>query len=181
MDAYAILGIPPRLVIAAETLHDAYREAGRLAHPDAGGEEQAFATLREAYETLTSPSRRLRHWLELRGTPAETRGTVSPALMALFARVGEASQQAESLVRKRDEAKSSLGRALLERETHACREAVERAITMVETAIDHECAAFADYENSSTPDLESASMSARNLAFLEKWRASLRRVFPRLI
>lgn len=180
-NAYKILGIEPRLVIDEETLRDAFREAGRSVHPDAGGDESSFAALNAAFEMLSSPSRRLRHWLELRGMTVETRGTVAQEIMDLFSQVGETSQRAEALVRRRDEAKSALGRALLERETQACREDVESCIALVETAIGRECAVFPIYQDSAAMDLAAASASVRNLAFLEKWRSGLRGVFARLI
>ena len=181
MNAFENLGLEPRLVIDDETLRDAFREAGRSAHPDAGGEEQAFADLNTAFEILSSPSLRLRHWRELRGLAVETRGAVAPEIMDLFSQVGETTQRAEALVRRRDEAKSALGRALLERETQACRENVERCIALVETAIERECAVFPIYQNAYASDPTAASATARNLAFLEKWRAGLRGVFARLI
>jgi len=179
--AFEILGIEPQLEIDAETLRDAFREAGRSAHPDAGGDEASFASLNAAFEILSSPSRRLRYWLELRGLAMETRGTVAPEIMDLFPQVGEVSQRAESLVRRRDEAKSALGRALLERETQTCREDIERMIALVENAIETECGVFPIYQNAAAPDLAAASASARHLAFLEKWRAGLRGAFSRLI
>lgn len=178
---FEILGIEPRLVIDGGTLRDAFLVAGRSAHPDAGGGEQTFAALNAAFEILSSPSRRLRHWLELRGLTVETRGTVSPEIMDLFSQVGETSQRAEALVRRRDDAKSALGRALLERETQSCREDVERSLALVEAAIDRECAIFPACQNSAIIDLAAASASVRNLAFLEKWRAGLRGVFARLV
>jgi curved DNA-binding protein CbpA len=180
-NAFDILGIESRLTIDEEALRGAFREAGRTAHPDAGGGDDAFARLREAFEIVSSPSRRLKHWLELRGTSAETRGTVDPALMDLFSVVGAATQQADSLIRKRDETKSALGLAMLERETHSCREAVEQALRLVESAISRECSVFPAIEASAEPDVAAASRTARNLAFLEKWRGGLRGVFSRLI
>lgn len=180
INAFEILGLEPRLSIDDKVLGSAFRDAGRTAHPDAGGGDEAFAKLREAFEIVSSPSRRLKHWLELRGTPAETRGTVDPALMDLFPEVGAATQQAESLIRKRDVTKSALGLALLERETHTCREAVEKALRLVESAINRECAVFAVIETAGVPDLSAVSKTARNLTFLEKWRGGLRGVFARL-
>jgi hypothetical protein len=180
-NAFDILGIDPGLTIAEETLRAAFREAGKTTHPDAGGGDDEFARLREAFEIVSSPSRRLKHWLELRGFTVETRGVVDSVLMDLFGRIGEVTQAAESLIRKRDETKSALGLAMLERETHVCREAVEKAIGLVETAITHECAVFPEIERSGTPDLEAATKIVRNLAFLEKWRAGLRSVFSRLV
>ena len=178
-NAFQILGIPPGLVISDELLRESYREAGKKTHPDAGGGEGEFAALREAFSIVSSPSRRLKHWLELRGTPAEVRGSIDNSLMDLFAEVGAVTQQAEAVIRKRDEAKSALVRAMLEGETQIGREAVEAAIAKVETLISRECEVFPDLEKS--PDLEHASKAARNLAFLEKWRAGLRSCFSRLV
>lgn len=180
-NAFHTLGIEPALVITDELLRELYREAGKLTHPDAGGGDGEFAALREAFAIVSSPSRRLRHWLELRGTVGDVRGTIDPSLMDLFTGVGAVTQQAESVIRKRDEAKSALVRALLEGETQLCREAVERAISQVEATISKECAVFSEFENSPDPDVQAASKTARNLAFLEKWRAGLRACFSRLV
>jgi curved DNA-binding protein CbpA len=181
MNAFETMGIEARLVIADESLRDAFREAGRLAHPDGGGGEGEFARLRQAFDILASPSQRLRHWLELRGITASIRGTVAASLMDLFAEIGGVSQQAEALIRRREQAMSALARALLETETQACREAVERALRQVNAAIERECAAFSDYEEAAQPDAEAVSTNARNLAFLEKWRAGLRGLFARMV
>ncbi len=178
-NAYQILRLEPRLVIADEALRDAFREAGKQAHPDAGGGEGEFAALREAHALLASPSRRLRLWLELRGTPGDPRGTVAAELMDIFAEAGAMTQQAEALIRKRDAAKSALVLAMLEGETQDCREAVEHMISRLETRIGAECAAFPEYELSAAP--EAAAQAARNLAFLEKWRAGMRATFSRLV
>lgn len=180
-DAFQILGLESRLVISDETVRDAYRDAGKRVHPDAGGAEGEFAELREAMAVISSPSRRLRHWLELKGNPCEVRGSIDSALMDLFAKVGGVTQQAEEVIRKRDEAKSQLVRALLEGETQVCREAVERAITEVESAIAHECSHFPGVETSEVPDGEGVAKIARSLAFLEKWRTGLRGCFARLV
>ena len=111
-NAFEIFGMEPRLAIQEEALRAAFREVGKTAHPDAGGADEEFAKLRGAFEVLASPSKRLKCWLDLRGTPAETRGTVDPQLMDLFSEVGEVTQLAEAVIRKRDEAKSALGLAI---------------------------------------------------------------------
>jgi curved DNA-binding protein CbpA len=178
-DAFQILNLEPGLVLSDEILRDAYREAGKRLHPDAGGGEGEFAGLREALAVLSSPSRRLRHWLELRGTPGEMRGAIDPAMMDLFSEVGTVTQQAETVIRKRDEAKSALVRAMLEAETQLCRESLETAISKVEAGIDRECSQFPGLEESADPEV--ASRIARNLAFLEKWRLGLRGCYSRLV
>lgn len=180
-NAFEILGIKPCLVLSDEALREAFREAGKLAHPDAGGDDGEFAVLAAAMEILASPSRRLKHWLELRGNPADVRGAVDGPMMDLFAEVGALTQQADALIRKRDAAKSALGLALLEAETQANREAVEQMIQRIESSIQRECAVFPEMENAADCELAAASRIARNLAFLEKWRMGLRSLFPRLV
>jgi curved DNA-binding protein CbpA len=180
-NAFQLLNLTPALVFSDEALRDAFREAGKQAHPDAGGGEGEFAALREAFATVSSPSRRVRHWLELRGLLGEVRGSIESSLMDLFSEVGAVTQQAETVIRKRDEAKSALVRALLEGETQLSREAVERAIAKVDTWIARECEIFPELEISENPDVEIASKAARNLAFLEKWRAGLRSCYSRLV
>jgi curved DNA-binding protein CbpA len=180
-NAYQRLGIQPCLEISEDALREAFRAAGKEVHPDAGGGEGEFAALREAFAILSSPSRRLKHWLEWRGTPGDARGSIDDSLMDLFSEVGAVTQQADAVVRKREEAKSVLVKAMLEGEIQLCREAVERAIAKVESMIVRECAVFPDYEAAVELDTQAASKVARNLAFLEKWRAGLRASFSRLV
>ncbi len=181
MNAFETLGIAPRLVISEEELREAFREAGKSAHPDAGGGEGEFAALREAMAILSSPSRRLRHWLELRGVDVDVRGSIAPDLMDLFAGVGAVSQRAETVIRKRTDAKSALAKALLEGETQVCRDAVESAISDVETAIGRIGSLFSEMEKASEVDAVECGRFVRDLSFLEKWKAGLRSVYVRLI
>ncbi len=171
----------PCLVISEEAVREAFREAGKAVHPDAGGGEGEFAALREAFAVVSSPSRRLMHWLELRGTPGDIRGAVDSSLMDFFSEVGAITQRAEEIIRKRDEAKSALVRAMMESDTQVCRESVEQGISKVESMIRQECLKFVEFESAPEPDWVAASTAARNLAFLEKWRTGLRGCFSRLI
>jgi curved DNA-binding protein CbpA len=182
MNAFAILGLPEQLVFSEEEIRAAFREAGKRLHPDAGGAEGEFAALKEAQAILTSPSKRLRHWLELRGVEIETRGVIGGELMGLFGEIGGVTQRAETLIRKRESAQSALAKALLEGETQVCREEVETAIRQVDGAINEACADFPVWEQrepaNSKPQMEQV---VRNLAFLEKWRAGLRACYSRLV
>jgi curved DNA-binding protein CbpA len=180
-NAFEVLGLEPSLVLGEESLRAAFLRSGKEAHPDAGGGEGEFERLKEAREILSSPCRRLRHWLELRGTPVDVRGPVDAAMMDLFAEVGAVTQRTEAVLRKREEAKSALGLAMVEGETQVCREMVEKAIRQVEEAIGRESAVFPAFEGAAEPDVAVASRVARNLAFLEKWRAGLRGLFSRLV
>jgi len=180
VNPFEILGLEPRLVIDREDLNQAFRDAGKDAHPDAGGSEEGFAALQQAVGLLQSPARRLKAWLALRALEVEPRGTIAAGLMDLFTRVAEVTQQAEALVRRREGAKSALARALLEDETHSCRDAVEDMIARIEGAIAESCQAFPGMEGGEV-DADRASALYRDLSFLEKWRASLRGLYGRLL
>jgi hypothetical protein len=181
VNAFERLGLPPRLVISEEELREAFRSAGKETHPDAGGTDGEFAALQQAFGILASPSQRLQHWLEIHGNPVETRGTIHPAIMDLFSEVGTVTQRAEALIRKRDEAKSALVKAMLENETQGCLEALEEAVAKVESWIQRECAIFPDLEQNGIRDPRVFAETARNLVFLEKWKATLRSLFSRLV
>jgi len=180
-NAFDRLGLEPSLALTEESLREAFRAAGKRVHPDAGGGEGEFAALNEAFAILSSPSQRLRHWLECRGLVVETRGTIDAALMDLFSEVGAVTQRMEAVTRKRDEAQSALVRAMLEGEVQGCREALEAAISKVEGWISRECEVFPSLEVADHIDLTAVSKIVRNLVFLEKWRAALRAGFSRLV
>lgn len=181
MNAFTTLGIEPRLVISEEELREAFREAGKQVHPDAGGGEGEFAALREAMAVLSSPSRRLRHWFELRGLEMDLRGSIAPELMDLFAGIGAVTQKAEAVIRKRTEARSALAKALLEGETQESRDAVEDALANVEWTIEKACSVFPKLEQEAAPDPVDGGRLVRDLSFLEKWKAGLRSIYVRLI
>ncbi len=52
-DPYAVLGVAPGA--DPDTLRRAFRRCARHTHPDAGGDAQAFARVRGAYEMLSGP------------------------------------------------------------------------------------------------------------------------------
>lgn len=180
MNAFHTLGLSPRLVLTEEELRSAFREAGRELHPDAGGGEGEFAALKEALAILSSPSRRLGHWLSLLGTPVESRGMIAPGLMDLFGKIGALSQEAEAVIRKRESARSALGRALLEGGLQDCLQRVEEMIAEVDARLASECGVFGQWA-SAPPEAGIGSGKVRNLAFLEKWRDSLKALYSRML
>lgn len=172
MNAFETIGLPQRLTITQEEIENAWRAAGKSHHPDAGGEEQAFATLREARATLTSPASRLAHWLEIHGQNPDPRGIIAAEIMDLFTPVGEVVQQADALARRRAAATTALGQAMLEGETLRIRENVEAMISRIDAAITAQCARFPQWESGEIA-LESQAATLRNLRFLEKWKRAL--------
>lgn len=163
-----------------DALNQAFRDAGKSAHPDAGGSEERFAQLQAAVDVLSSPARRLRAWLESKGVQVDSRGSIGSEMMDEFGRVGDVSQKAETVIRKREAAQSALAKAMLESETQLCREELEAAISRLEGLIEDISSRFPDLEKSSCISDE-AMQWHRNLTFLEKWRASLRSLYARLL
>lgn len=177
MDAFEVMGVGRGLVFSEEELRQAFREAGKREHPDAGGDDEGFAELQRAFGILSSPSRRLRHWLELRGIGVDDRGSVGDGVTGLFGVVGGVLQEASEIERKRGAAASALARAMLEAEVLRSREALEEVIGRVDGAIAAECGRFPELE--AAPG-EHAGSSVRTLAFLEKWRSELRACYAKL-
>jgi len=175
MNAFDALGLPQRLTLTPGEIENAWHAAGKASHPDAGGDELAFAVLREARATLASPASRLAHWLELRGKKPDPRGAIASEIMDLFAPVGDVVQQADDLARRRAAATTALGLALLEGETLCVRESIEATIARITAAIDSQCAPFPQWESGQSGEsvVDTQAAVLRNLRFLEKWRRTL--------
>jgi curved DNA-binding protein CbpA len=175
-DAFATLGIPRRLAWTDDDLRQAFRDAGKSAHPDAGGTGPGFQTLQEALGLLSSPSRRLKHWLQLREIPGDDRGTLGADLMDAFSQIGTILQDADALIRKREAAQSALAKAMLEGATQLLRERIETGQAALESLISLRLATFDSLE----AGVGDPWQVVRDLAFLEKWQAQLRERYGRL-
>jgi curved DNA-binding protein CbpA len=176
MNPFATLGLEPRLAISEEELRAAFREAGKRDHPDAGGSGDDFSKVQEAFTRLSSPSKRLRAWLQAKGLTGDERGSISPGLVDLFGKVGTVLQQADAVTKRRESALSALAKAMLE-------PAVQQAREGLESALDNVAAATAA-EETQFPAIEAGEgdpwRTARDLAFLEKWQAELKSRFASL-
>lgn len=174
MDAFELLKLPRQLELSEEVLRAAFREAGKSMHPDAGGDEQDFAALQKAYALLESPSKRLRHLLELQGLAGDDRGTISHGLMTMFGEVASVLQQADEVVKRRESAQSALAKALLEPAVLSARDGVESLIGKVSAMLQGTLASC------DVTAADGAWQAVRDLAFLEKWRTQLRQRFAAL-
>lgn len=188
-DAFALLGLCRRAAMDAEEVRSAFQKVGAAQHPDhAEASEKAdraagFTSLNEAQAMLSSPCRRLRHLLELlypATAAARTGAVMDDEMMYLFSLTGAAVQQAQSVLSRKQQAGSALARAMLAAEEMQAQEAIESALTRIESARDFLRAAMEGIDSTlaSCGDASVALQSAAARAgFLEKWHQQLRNAF----
>jgi curved DNA-binding protein CbpA len=118
-DYFALLEQPRAPWLDPAALKDAYHRKTLQAHPDcvAAGQENDFAELNAAYQTLQDPKRRLHHLLSLESQAPAANQTVPAELQELFLDLGALKQRADSLLEKMRTTSNALGRSLLKTET----------------------------------------------------------------
>jgi DnaJ domain len=179
MNAFEILGVPETLLLDEDFLNAAYRNVGKKNHPDQSEGGNQFNLLNEAMQILLSPSKRLKHWLELQKLAGNVRGVVDGDLLNWFGKIGHVLQQVDALLRRYELFQSLLGKAMLEVEIHDCRNNVEVMIGEVESLITEKCEVFLEIQLRNISP-EKSWICVRDLTFLEKWRAQLRDRYSQL-
>lgn len=175
-DCFAILGLERQPDLSDEELQAHYDERCRVLHPDAGGDVAEFQTLREAYELLLSPGKRLQHWLELSGGWKEGQD-LDPAVSALFGTLGPLFQRGEELARRSESVSTALARSLLEREKLALMPEIESARAAVEEEIAGLVETVGRFSDPQWEANGEACRVARSLLFLERWTQQLRQLW----
>ena len=175
MNPFTIFNIQATPQIDPDAVDECYKKLAAQHHPDQGGDKDQFEEINQAYQILTSPAKRLNAYLEAEGIEHDPRGTVGNELMDLFMQVANQVQSSEAFIRKKQAAQSALAKALLEPESMAIQSQISKLISQIEAA---ETQQLQLLDQSFTgPQL---SQIARNLAFLEKWRAQLQQHFGAL-
>ena len=110
-DPFALLGVPRRPWIDAETLKQRFLSLSSECHPDrthqaASAEKKAaqdrFTELNAAYQTLLDPRERLRALLQQEaGKHASDVQTIPPGLMNLFVEAGKVCREADAFLAKK--------------------------------------------------------------------------------
>ena len=128
-DYFALLDQPRRPWLDLEKLQQAFHEKSRVAHPDAGGTEAAFAQVNEAYQILQEPKRRLQHLLALEGhSPTAAGHKIADKVADLFQSVAGATQEAERVLQKFSHASNPLSRSLLQPDLKRAQSRVDEAL-----------------------------------------------------
>lgn len=177
MSAFETLGLGLRLVVSDEEIREAFRVKAAVMHPDSGGDEQEFAKLQGALDELLSPARRIKAWMTARGMEVDARGQIEGGLMDLFQQVSEVGAAAELLIRENAGAKSALVKAMAEVKLMKQRELVKGLLEKIADEIQQRVDEFQRVEEG---EIDPATMM-RDLIFLEKWRATLKGIYGRLM
>ncbi len=172
---FQLLGVPPIIHIDLDELTLLYKKAAAESHPDQGGDEQHFNLLNTAYQTLKSPSKRLKHLLDVHSISYDKRGTVSNHLMNFFMSTGSTLQHADAFIKKKQATSSALSKALLEGESLEIQEQISEEIDALEKAHSEIMAGLSD-----EIEVTSYAIASRDLAFLEKWQAQLKERYASL-
>lgn len=175
MDAFAELGLERDLRVSEEDLRGSFDRASLERHPDAGGDREGFARLRESYDILRGPGRRLRHWLELEGVELRGAEGLPEGVLGLFGEVGGLLQRVEAGRERKAEARSALGRSMVEREMMGLTEELEAMGNRVAARTVELEGRFGEFQEKGAVEGAAEAVGvAAELVFLEKWSAQLR-------
>lgn len=174
MDAFAVLELPRRASLTEEAVRGAYFQASKVP----GADQEA---LNAALQTLVTPEKRLKHLMEV-AAPDDARNWRAVAmperLMDLFMRVGRTKSATEMLLKRRQEAKSALARALLQPEVLALREQAEGVASSLSEVMEERTNGLAELDAAlAEGDPEAwrrVAEAQAHLAYLSKWQAQVR-------
>lgn len=177
MNSFERLGLQVGLSFSMEEIREAFRARAAELHPDSGGDEGDFAALQLAQEVLLSPAKRLKEWLAAKGCAADERGTIDTGLMDLFQKVAEAGASAEAAIKAAEKAQSALAKGMAEVRLMSVRDSVKDLLAGIEAGIRERTEVFPSIEEGKSD----AAKAMRDLVFLEKWRATMRSLYGRLM
>jgi curved DNA-binding protein CbpA len=179
MDAFAELGVERCLEMDLVALQEQHDRLSREKHPDAGGAEGEFDRLRESFEVLRDPVRRVRHWLELHG--AKPGVVVEGQALELFGVVGGLIERCDEVVRKKSEGRSALVKSLAEREGIGLLGEVEQLLAQIGDERRRLEGRFPEFDAQGREEsLPEVVAVAGTLLFLARWEGQLRERWVRL-
>jgi len=180
-DCFAILGLPRSAALDQETLHKAYAEKSRAAHPDHDGNDEKAAEVNAAYATLKTPEKRLKHVLEV-AAPDDAKAwrtvPMDEPMMELFLQLGKTLDLSAKFLEKKNKTQSALGKALLANEEMQQRETLESIGFEIEKQrVDLEARLPALDEAIQCADeaaWKQVALAQARFAYLGKWQTQVR-------
>jgi hypothetical protein len=179
MDAFVELAVERCLDLDLQDLQEQHDRLSREVHPDAGGAEGDFDRLRESFEILRDPVRRVRHWLELHG--AKPGMAVDGQALELFGVVGGLIERCDAVVKRKGEGRSALVKSLAEREGIGLLMEVEELLARVGEERRRLEGRFSEFDaRGRAESLPEVISVAGTLIFLDRWEGQLRERWVRL-
>lgn len=179
-DYFGVFGLERRLDVDAGELQQRYDQRCREVHPDSGGAREEFEVLQEAFASLQSPARRLRHWLELAGLEGSGRGSVPAPVADRFEEISSLLQAAETVAERHGNAQSALVRSMAESDGMTLQGRLAEAREEVEKLSGAWVSRFGEFDRRGPTEVaEEAGEAIRALTFLEKWADQLRMAWAR--
>jgi curved DNA-binding protein CbpA len=177
MSSFEMLGLRFGLSFSEGEIREAFRAIAAEVHPDSGGDVGEFAVLQLAQETLLSPARRLREWLQAKGIEFDERGTIAGEMVDLFQKVAETGAKAEAAIKAGEKVQSALAKGMAEVRRIGEREGVKDLLAGIESEIRERVQVFPEIEEGKAD----AAKVMRDLVFLEKWRGAMKSLYGRLM
>jgi len=172
---FAVFGLPPRPMIDVALLSDLYANKSKTAHSDRAPDDD-FATLNEAFRTLSDPVSRVWHLLAIFGGQPQS-VTASAEINGWFGQVATGLQRFDQLLRPLSQETSSLLRAVKIGEVQPAAEELDKLsgeLTLQKERL-LETMAQIDSRWSENLAVDRASLAqiACDLRFIEKWLAQI--------
>ncbi|MDQ6859695.1 MAG: DnaJ domain-containing protein [Verrucomicrobiota bacterium] len=168
-DYFALLNQPRAAWLDPEQLREAFHAQTRQAHPDASGDDAAFAEVNQAYQVLREPKRRIQHLLALLGDlPAQQSAAIPPDIAELFPGVAALTRKADVVLEQSRSATSSLSRSLVRPELVRTREEVEQLRSELQAMVDR-----ADEQLQSADHVSELRELYLRFSYLARWLSEL--------
>jgi curved DNA-binding protein CbpA len=167
-DYFAMLDEPRRPWLDPEQLKEKFHRLAVEQHPDVKKTSEAdFQALNTAYQILSDPVRRLRHWLELENPEALTASAQIPlSLIELFLRIGQTRAALDQFLTKEKQRTSPLARAMLMSEKLALADSVS---ALVNGLNQKRTDLLTDLETAAAGNPSQLAALYQQLAFISKW------------
>lgn len=177
-DSFNLLNEPRRPWLDAEELKQKFHALTATQHPDVNADGD-FAAINNAYQILSDPVKRLRHFLELDSSTALLPSTPIPAQFAeLFMRVGATRQTVQTFLKKQTQASTPLAQALLASEKFSVLDQLEKTRAVLEQQCEP---LFEELKNSGPQhDTQRLAEILAELSYLSKWSGQLRENIAKL-
>jgi hypothetical protein len=175
IDFFALFGLPARPMLDVTELNDLFANKSKTVHPDRATDGD-FATLNEAFRTLSDPASRIWHLLALSGGAPQTT-TPGAEISGWFGQVATGLQRFDRMLQPILQESSSLLRAVKIREGQSLVSELNYLSDGLIQQRDRLLHALAQIDvrwpNDLPTDRASLAQIACDLRFVEKWLAQI--------